>query len=87
VLLVNIFPFPTTFRLEFFFDKGITMVGGPVHIQKYWQDLLEILKEGKFDPTFIVSHTLPLEKAEDAYRIFDKKEEFCVKVLFKMESK
>jgi S-(hydroxymethyl)glutathione dehydrogenase/alcohol dehydrogenase len=38
---------------------------------------------GEFDPTEIITHQVPLEKAADAYKIFNDHEEDCIKVILK----
>jgi len=71
------------FPIGAFMEKGLTMAGGQVHVQKYWKQLLEYIQTGKFDPTFVITHTMPLEKADIAYRMFDQKEDGMVKVVLK----
>ncbi|MNF09286.1 hypothetical protein D3C80_2099200 [compost metagenome] len=46
-------------------------------------ELYRQIKDGVFDPTDIISHTLPLAEAEHGYHIFDKKEDNAIKVLLK----
>jgi threonine dehydrogenase-like Zn-dependent dehydrogenase len=36
---------------------------------------------GGFDPTYIISHRLPLSEAPDAYRIFNDYKGECTKVV------
>jgi len=33
------------------------------------------LKDEVFDPTEIITHTFPLEKADETYKVFDEKRE------------
>jgi len=69
-----------------FVQKGLTMRGGQGHVQKYWKEILEYIEKGVIDPRFIISHHLPLEDAAKAYKIFDRKEENCLKVMLKPRS-
>jgi threonine dehydrogenase-like Zn-dependent dehydrogenase len=62
-------------------EKGITVRSGQVHVQRYWRDILEKMRTGAYDPSFIITHRLPLEQASEAYRIFDKKEDGVIKVV------
>ncbi|HEY0589287.1 MAG TPA: glutathione-dependent formaldehyde dehydrogenase, partial [Pseudoduganella sp.] len=39
--------------------------------------------QGKLHPETIITHRLPLEQAADGYRIFDRKEEECRKVILR----
>ena len=38
---------------------------------------------GKIDPSFVISHTLPLREAPRGYQIFNDKKENCIKVVLK----
>jgi len=44
----------------------------PVHT--YWERAMEMLIEGRVDPTPIVSHRLSLEEAPKGYELFDRRE-------------
>ncbi|MFU8802885.1 MAG: zinc-dependent alcohol dehydrogenase [Bradymonadaceae bacterium] len=65
------------------FNKGLTFKMGQTHVQKYIADLLENIRNDDIDPSFIVSHRLPLEAAPEAYEMFQKKENNCVKVVLR----
>jgi threonine dehydrogenase-like Zn-dependent dehydrogenase len=45
--------------------------------------LLERIKKGEIDPTFVISHRLRLEDAPAAYDMFLHKEDECTKVVLK----
>jgi threonine dehydrogenase-like Zn-dependent dehydrogenase len=47
------------------------------------QPLLERIEAGEIDPSFVISHTLPLAKAPEAYRMFRDKGDRCTKVVLK----
>jgi len=64
-------------------EKGLTIRGSQVYVQKYWKQLLQYLQEGKVDPSFVITQEMPLEKADEAYRIFDAKEKGVVKILLR----
>lgn len=49
-------------------------------LQKYWHHLLGLIQAGKLDPSLVVTHVLPLEDAPRAYKIFNDKQEGCIKV-------
>jgi threonine dehydrogenase-like Zn-dependent dehydrogenase len=63
------------------FEKGISFKAGQTHVQKYMPELLAAIEDGKLAPHAIISHRLKLEEAAEGYRIFDKKEEACRKVV------
>ncbi|PHM06040.1 glutathione-dependent formaldehyde dehydrogenase, partial [Nostoc sp. 'Peltigera malacea cyanobiont' DB3992] len=55
------------------FNKGLTFRMGQMHGQKYMHSLLQMILDGKLDPSFVVTHQLPLEQAPHAYHIFQQK--------------
>jgi len=63
------------------FDKGITFKMGQTHVQKWLPELLELIEKGLIHPEEIVTHYQPLDAAEQGYKIFDKREEECRKVI------
>jgi threonine dehydrogenase-like Zn-dependent dehydrogenase len=63
------------------FEKGLTFKMGQTHVQHFLPELLGYIESGKLRPDVIISHRMPLAEAADAYRIFDKKEEDCRKVV------
>jgi threonine dehydrogenase-like Zn-dependent dehydrogenase len=63
------------------FDKGLTFKMGQTHVQRYLPELLEHIEIGRLSPEVIISHRMGLEQAAEGYKIFDKKEEDCRKVI------
>ena len=45
--------------------------------------ILEKIEGGQIDPSFIITHRLPLEEAPSAYKTFRDKEDGCIKVVLK----
>jgi len=56
---------------------------GQTHVHKYLPKLLEYVREKEIDPTYLITHRVPLEQAPEMYRIFEEKEDECVKVVLK----
>lgn len=50
----------------------------PVHM--YWKELLKMLQQGKLDPLQMITHRIRIEDMEEAYRMFDQKEDKMQKV-------
>lgn len=63
------------------FDKGLVFKMGQTHAQRYMPDLLEHIEAGRLDPQAIITHHLPIAQAAEGYKIFDKKQEDCRKVV------
>ena len=71
------------FPLGDFFSRNITLKMGQCPAQRYVDPILELIKQGKFDATDIITHKLKLEEGKHAYTIFDNKLEDCIKVVLK----
>ena len=63
------------------FEKGLTFRMGQTHVQRFLPELLEHIESGKLQPDVIISHRMPLAEAATAYKIFEKKEDDCRKVV------
>jgi S-(hydroxymethyl)glutathione dehydrogenase / alcohol dehydrogenase len=71
------------FPLGDFFARNITLKMGQAPVIHYIPKLYDWIVEGRFDPTDIITHRLPLEEAPYAYEIFDEKKDNCIKVVLK----
>jgi len=65
------------------FAKGLTFKMGQTHVQRYLPRLLESIEQGKIDPSFLITHVLPLDMAPEAYETFKNKKDGCIKVVLK----
>src|SRR5438105_6657063 len=65
------------------FGKGLTFKMGQTHVPKYMNMLLERIREGALDPSFIITHRPALEEASQAYQTFNQKQEHCIKVVLR----
>lgn len=63
------------------FEKGLTFRMGQTHVQRFLPELLEHIESGRLQPDVIISHRMPLAEAANAYKIFEKKEDDCRKVV------
>ena len=63
------------------FAKGLTMKMGQTHVQRYMRPLLEMVEQGRIDPSFVITHRLPLSQAPEAYRLFRDKKDGYIKVV------
>jgi threonine dehydrogenase-like Zn-dependent dehydrogenase len=62
-------------------NKGLTIKTGQTHVHKYVPELLEYIRSGKIDPSFVVTHRVPLTQAPYAYHLFREKRDGCIKVV------
>ncbi|MDH1263517.1 MULTISPECIES: zinc-dependent alcohol dehydrogenase [unclassified Pseudomonas] len=65
------------------FDKGLTFRMGQTHVHPLLPTLLEHIQKGELEPEIIISHRMALADAAEGYRIFDKKQDDCRKVILR----
>jgi threonine dehydrogenase-like Zn-dependent dehydrogenase len=75
--------FVDKFPIGIAFNKGLSMRMGQTHVHRYLTLLLEKIEKGDIDPSFVITHTVPLEKAPEMYSMFREKEDGCIKVVLK----
>lgn len=73
------FPFPMFYS----FLRDITFKIGVAPVRRYMGDMLKLIEKGKADPSQIITHTMPLVKAPEAYDIFTNRKDNCIKVVLK----
>ncbi|MGN7400207.1 zinc-dependent alcohol dehydrogenase [Cytobacillus praedii] len=71
------------FPLGAFFARNITLKMGQAPVIPFMPKLYEMIKDKEFDPTDIITHKLPLDKASHGYQIFNNHEDDCIKVVLK----
>jgi threonine dehydrogenase-like Zn-dependent dehydrogenase len=75
--LIDKFPMNTVM------NRALTIRTGQCHVHRYMKPLLERIQKGDIDPTFVITHRLPLSEAAHGYKIFNDKEDHCEKVVLK----
>jgi threonine dehydrogenase-like Zn-dependent dehydrogenase len=64
-------------------NRALTLRSGQCHAHRYMRPLLQRIVEGAIDPSFIITHRLPLAEAARGYELFVNKEDNCEKVVLK----
>jgi len=64
-------------------NKGLTIRTGQTHVNRWTDDLLKRIEEGQIDPSFVITHTVPLEQGPEMYQVFRDKQDSCIKVVLK----
>jgi len=67
------------FNIGAMMEKHLTMNGGQLWPHNYYKLIFDAMASGKVDPTFVWTHTFPLSKGDEAYKIFDKHENGIIK--------
>ena len=64
-------------------NRGLTIKSRQCHVQRYTHPLLDRIQKGEIDPSFVITHHLPLSDAPRGYSMFLNKEDHCEKVVLK----
>jgi threonine dehydrogenase-like Zn-dependent dehydrogenase len=64
-------------------NRALTIKSGQCHVHRYMRPLLQRIEDGEIDPTFIITHKIPLSDAAKGYELFKHKQDDCLKVVLK----
>jgi threonine dehydrogenase-like Zn-dependent dehydrogenase len=64
-------------------NRSLTIRSGQCHVHRYMKPLLERVQRGEIDPSFVITHRMPLDEAPRGYDMFLNKEDNCEKVVLK----
>jgi threonine dehydrogenase-like Zn-dependent dehydrogenase len=65
------------------FGKGLRFALGQTHVHRYLPKLLDYVVRGDVDPSFIISHQVPIDRAPEMYDLFNRRDGGCTKVILK----
>jgi threonine dehydrogenase-like Zn-dependent dehydrogenase len=71
------------FPMGSFMNRSLTMRTGQCHVHRYMKPLLERIRNGDIDPTFVITHRMKLQDAPKGFDMFVHKEDECMKVVLK----
>ena len=84
IQLTGIYGTPAdNFPIDLIFNRDVQVKSGQAPVIHQMPKLYEMIKNEVFDPTEIITHTMPLEDANQAYDIFDQKKDNNIKVILK----
>jgi threonine dehydrogenase-like Zn-dependent dehydrogenase len=64
-------------------NRSLTIRAGQCHVHRYLRPLLAHIERGDIDPSFVITHTLPLSAAPEAFDMFLHNKDSCEKVVLK----
>lgn len=70
-----------TFPMGLAFVKSLTFRIGLCSIQRYWPQLVPLIRAGRLHPERVITHRMPLSKGADAYRVFAAREHGALKMV------
>lgn len=75
--------FPDKIPMGAVVNKSLTIRSGQTHVHRYLPELLQRVQKGEIDPSFVITHRMPLSQAPQAYKIFRNHQNGCIKVVLK----
>ena len=64
-------------------NRALTIKTGQSHVQRYMQAAAGADQRGEIDPSFVITHRMPLDDAPKGYDMFLNKQDNCVKVVLR----
>ena len=64
-------------------NRGLTFRMAQTPVQHYLPKLLRRIEAGEIDPSFVITHTVPLERGPEMYQTFRDKRDGCIKVMLR----
>jgi len=64
-------------------NRGLTFRMAQTPVQHYLPKLLRRIENGDIDPSFVITHSVPLERGPEMYQTFRDKQDGCIKVVLK----
>ena len=80
--ILGVYGLMDKFPVGVLMNKGVTIRTAQQHGQAYVPRLLDYAAAGELDPSFLMTHKMPLEAAVDGYAKFKKKEDGCIRAVF-----
>ncbi|MDB4878739.1 MAG: Alcohol dehydrogenase GroES domain protein [Gemmatimonadetes bacterium] len=69
------------FPMNAVMNRSLTIRTGQCHVHRYMKPLMERIQKGEIDPTFVITHRMPLSQAAEGYKIFNDKLDNCEKIV------
>jgi threonine dehydrogenase-like Zn-dependent dehydrogenase len=73
--------FPDKIPFGAIVNKSLTIRSGQTHVHKYLPELTRRIQNGDIDPSFVITHRLPLSQAPEGYKMFRDKQDGCIKIV------
>jgi threonine dehydrogenase-like Zn-dependent dehydrogenase len=64
-------------------NKALAVRTGQTHVNRWTDDLLRRIEEDQIDPSFVITHSVPLDRGPEMYKVFRDKQDSCIKVVLK----
>ena len=64
-------------------NRGLTFRMAQTPVQHYLPKLMQRIQKGEIDPSFVITHSVDLERGPEMYKTFRDKRDGCIKVVMK----
>jgi len=64
-------------------NRSLTIKSGQCHVQHYMRPLLERIRKGEIDPSFVITHRMKLDEAPEGFAKFLEKQDDCIRIVMK----
>ncbi|MCQ4122349.1 zinc-dependent alcohol dehydrogenase [Rhodococcus tibetensis] len=83
VSILGIYGLRDKFPMGVVTNKSLTIRTAQQHGQRYMPRMFDYIQQGDLDPSYLITHDMPLEKAVRGYEVFKNKQEGCVRAVFR----
>ncbi|MDE1674536.1 zinc-dependent alcohol dehydrogenase [Nocardia gipuzkoensis] len=83
VAVLGIYGLTDKFPMGVVTNKGLTIRSAQQYGQRYVPRMFDYIQQGDLDPSYLITHDMPLEDAVYGYDIFKNKEEGCIRSVFR----
>ncbi|MGK8505612.1 zinc-dependent alcohol dehydrogenase [Nocardia asiatica] len=83
VAVLGIYGLTDKFPMGVVTNKGLTIRTAQQYGQRYVPRMFDYIQQGDLDPSYLITHDMPLEDAVHGYDIFKNKEEGCIRSVFR----
>ncbi|MGK8523859.1 zinc-dependent alcohol dehydrogenase [Nocardia asteroides] len=83
VSVLGIYGVTDKFPMGIVTNKGLTIRTAQQYGQRYVPRMFDYIQQGDLDPSYLITHDMPLEDAVYGYDIFKNKAEGCIRSVFR----
>ncbi len=62
-------------------NRSLRLRAGQCHVHRYMAPLMQRIRAGEIDPSFVITHRMTLEDAPHGYQMFRDKKDDCEKIV------
>lgn len=83
VSVLGIYGLTDKFPMGILTNKSLTLRTAQQHGQRYMPRMFDYIQQGDLDPSYLITHDMPLDDAVRGYDLFKNKKEGCVRAVFR----